>query len=284
MNSKYVLALVVTVGQLAAWQQAPAKVADDTVVLKAGDFTLTKKQYETIAPGFGQPAGAPLTGAVDSAQSAAVVTKLLALVSEAQRRHIDQEAAMKAIIQVRTYTILANALLLRLVDEMKKDEAGSRAYWAAEKHHFVEVHARQILVRYRGVKLADKAARGVQRSEAEAAALAKSLYAKVKGGADFAAVAKASSDDETTSASGGDLNYFMRGAMTGGFEEMAFKLPKGTVSEPFKTEFGYHIIEVLDHKPLPFEKVRAAIENQRAREKYEEIGKRGVKINEAYFK
>ncbi len=72
--------------------------------------------------------------------------------------------------------------------------------------------------------------------------------------------------------------------MTAEFETIAFGLPEGGLSEPFKTQYGYHIVQVLEHRPMPFEKVRAALEDIRARKLYEEIATSGVHLNDSYFK
>jgi peptidyl-prolyl cis-trans isomerase C len=269
---------------LYAWQQA-APVADDAMVLKVGDFSLTKAEYEKLILGFDRASGALATGATpQSVQSAQDVARLLALVTEAQHRKMDQDPAMLATMKVRGYVLLANSLLAKLEAEMKNDEAGTREFYQSEQHNYYEVHARHILFRYKGVKSERPIAKGLTRTESQAKGSAEALYRKLKAGADFAAAAKVSSDDETTNSKGGDLTYFMRGAMTGEFEIVAFRLPIGGLSEPFKTEYGYHIVQVLDHRPLPFEKIRAALENIRARQKYEEIAKRDIQINESYFK
>ena len=270
-------------GSIFAWQHTP--VTDDTVVLRVGNFTLTKAAYEQLVMGFDRSSGAVTTGAnAQTVQSGEDVARLLALVTEAQRRNIDKDPAIQAQIRVRGYVLLANALLAALGDEMKKDEAGTRTFYSAEQHSYVEVHARHILVRYKGVKSDNPSAKGPTRTEEQAKARAASLYQKLKQGADFAALAKAESDDESTSRKGGDLDYFPRGRMTGEFEIAAFRLPVGGLGEPFKTEFGYHIVQVLDHRPLPYDKVRPALENIRARSKFEELGKTGMELNEAYFR
>jgi hypothetical protein len=84
------------------------------------------------------------------------------------------------------------------------------------------------------------------RSEAEALALAQELRNRILNGEDFATLAMAYSDDTTNASSGGDLGWFGRGRMAAPFEEAAFSLPLNQVSEPIKTEFGYHLIEVLE--------------------------------------
>jgi peptidyl-prolyl cis-trans isomerase SurA len=71
----------------------------------------------------------------------------------------------------------------------------------------------------------------------------------VDGGEDFAAVAKEVSEDPGSGANGGDLGCFGKGRMVPEFEEAAFSLAKDEVSQPIKTDFGYHLIQVYDTKP-----------------------------------
>lgn len=106
-----------------------------------------------------------------------------------------------------------------------------------------EVHARHILVE----------------TEDEA----KEIVAELGKGADFATLAKEKSKD-TGSADGGDLGYFTKEQMVPEFAEVAFKMYPGQVSNPVKTQFGWHIIKVEDKrtKPTPsFDQVKAQIDN-----------------------
>ena len=77
---------------------------------------------------------------------------------------------------------------------------------------------------------------------------AEQVLKEAKSGADFAALAKKYSQDETNAQQGGDLDYFGRGRMVGAFETAAFALAPGEISDLVKTEFGYHIIKVTDRK------------------------------------
>lgn len=95
---------------------------------------------------------------------------------------------------------------------------------------------------------------------------AQALLAQVrKDPAQFAAIAKANSDDKGTANSGGDLGYFGRGAMLAPFDEAVFALAKtGDVSEVVETDAGYHIIEltgVRAAQAVPFEDVRSKVEH-----------------------
>jgi peptidyl-prolyl cis-trans isomerase D len=94
---------------------------------------------------------------------------------------------------------------------------------------------------------------------------AEDLLAKVKAGADFAALAKQYSEDEASKAAGGDLDYFGRGRMVPEFEEAAFALEPGQVSDIVQTQYGFHIIKVVDKRPAStrsLDEVRAQITEQ----------------------
>jgi peptidyl-prolyl cis-trans isomerase SurA len=90
------------------------------------------------------------------------------------------------------------------------------------------------------------------------------IYGKLTEGADFASLAKEFSQDPGSASKGGELGWFGFGTMVKEFQEAAFDLKEiGAISKPFKTQFGYHIIKLLDKKPLEsFEDKRKEIENK----------------------
>jgi peptidyl-prolyl cis-trans isomerase D len=77
---------------------------------------------------------------------------------------------------------------------------------------------------------------------------ADSLRAEIAAGADFAAIAERESADAASGAQGGDLGLFGRGQMVPAFEQAAFSLEPGELSEPVLTQFGYHLIEVQERQ------------------------------------
>ena len=92
---------------------------------------------------------------------------------------------------------------------------------------------------------------------------AKKIYARVKGGEDFAKLATEASKDPGSGKEGGDLGYFTRDRMVKPFADAAFSAEKGSITEPVKSQFGWHIIKVEDKrtKPVPnFEEVRPQID------------------------
>lgn len=79
-------------------------------------------------------------------------------------------------------------------------------------------------------------------------AIADSLLTLIKNGHDFAKLAKENSDDVASARFGGDLGFIKRGAFIKSFEEVAFALAPGEISPIVKTDFGYHIIQMLERK------------------------------------
>ncbi|PWT81601.1 MAG: hypothetical protein C5B57_10150 [Blastocatellia bacterium] len=103
------------------------------------------------------------------------------------------------------------------------------------------------------------------KDDAAVKARAEELLKQAKAGADFAELAKKNSEDEASAKSGGDLDYFKRGRMVPEFEQVAFALQPGQISDVVKTSFGYHIIKLTDKKPgttKPLAEVRQQISDQ----------------------
>ena len=93
---------------------------------------------------------------------------------------------------------------------------------------------------------------------AEARKRIEEIHQKLQKGEDFATLAKAFSEGPSR-AKGGDLGYFKRGQMVKPFEETAFALRPGEVSDLVETRFGYHLIKVIERKPettIAFEDVK----------------------------
>ena len=116
-----------------------------------------------------------------------------------------------------------------------------------------QVHAEHILLKTDG------------KDDAAVKKQAESLLAQAKGGANFEDLAKKYSEDDASKAKGGDLDYFGRGQMVKEFDDAAFAAKPGDIVGPVKTQFGYHIIKVLDHRQVqakPLAEVRSQIEDQ----------------------
>jgi peptidyl-prolyl cis-trans isomerase D len=123
-----------------------------------------------------------------------------------------------------------------------------------------QVRARHILVSLDPA--ADEATKAAARAKLDAA------KKRIEAGEDFAAVAKEVSDDPGSKDSGGDLGFFKRGAMVGPFEEAAFSLEAGKLSDAVETPFGIHLIRVEEKQAaseLPYSEASGRVAQELAR-------------------
>ncbi|MFC7399211.1 peptidylprolyl isomerase [Chelatococcus sp. GCM10030263] len=103
---------------------------------------------------------------------------------------------------------------------------------------------------------------------------AKKIAARVKGGEDFVKVATEVSKDPGSAKDGGDLGFFTKDRMVPEFAEVAFKLKPGEISDPVKTQFGWHVIKVEEkrEKPVPtFEEVKDQVDSYLAQKTQQDI-------------
>ena len=108
------------------------------------------------------------------------------------------------------------------------------------------------------------------KDDAAVKAKAEDILRQARAGADFAELAKKYSEDEASQKNGGDLDYFGRGRMVAEFDQAAFALEPGKISDLVKTQYGYHIIKVVDKKAAttrPLADVRQQIQDQLAYER-----------------
>jgi peptidyl-prolyl cis-trans isomerase D len=176
---------------------------------------------------------------------------------EALRKYYDENGAAfetPESAKVEYLVLSADAMASQVslnADDVKTYYEQNKARYSAPE----ERKASHILVRLeRGAKDAERKA---------ATAKAEELLKQARGGADFAALAKANSQDPGSAANGGDLGYFTRDTMVKPFADAAFSMKEGELSGVVESEFGLHIIKLTGIKAgggKPFEQVRAEIE------------------------
>ena len=170
------------------------------------------------------------------------------VVIAAKKEGLDRDPAVQRMVARATDSALQNALLTREIAPGLTDEAIKARYDrdVAGKAGEQEAHARHILV-----------------TDEDAA---KAVIVELKGGADFAELAKKNSTDPAGSTNGGDLGFFKRGDMLPEFAEAAFGLQPGQVTEtPIKTRFGWHVIRLEELRTAPppaLDQVRDEIRQQ----------------------
>ncbi len=176
--------------------------------------------------------------------------------AQAAREKLDAGAEFKKRLDQTRDRLLMETILTREGDRAGTDEAARKFYDETVKTLKTEqeVRARHILVE----------------TEAEA----KAALDRIRKGEDFAKVAGELSKDPGSGKQGGDLGWFEKGRMVPEFGEAAFRLDKGQVSEPVKSQFGFHIIKVEDRrdkKPPEFEAVKDQLKRyvtQKAQQEY----------------
>lgn len=156
------------------------------------------------------------------------------------RQHRDQQIVMR----LRDTVIQVNADLT--------DEELREIY--EEEGHGVEVRARHILLR---------TGEGATDSERDSVrALAEELHDRIQAGESFEQLASEYSEDPGSAAGGGDLGFFRRGTMVPPFEEAAFALQPGELSDVVQTDFGLHLIQVDERRVTPFEELADRLRSQ----------------------
>jgi peptidyl-prolyl cis-trans isomerase C len=156
-----------------------------------------------------------------------------------------------------------NLAISKLVDDEIAPKVAVKAedvqsFYQQNPQNFKEsekVHASHILIS--APKTADAATRDKARAKAEA------ILKDVQSGKDFATLAKQNSEDPGSAANGGDLGFFQQGQMVPQFNEVAFSLKPGAVSKVVETDFGYHIIKVIEKQPgrtVPLDEATPRIE------------------------
>jgi peptidyl-prolyl cis-trans isomerase C len=238
--------LLAACSQEASSSKAPA--GSDPVVARVNGVNITQGDLALAE----EDVGAEMQGATPEAKREQLIAYLadIILITQAadkkklgdspdfQRRlaFLRNKLLMGFGLQEETKSALTPEALQQTYDEAIKSMGGQE-----------EVRARHILV--------------------EAEDEAKSILEQIKGGADFASVAKERSKDPGA-ADGGDLGYFTKDQMVPQFSEVAFKMYPGQLSNPVKTQFGWHIIKLEDKRtkqPPELEKVKDQIESYLAR-------------------
>jgi peptidyl-prolyl cis-trans isomerase C len=261
-------------------------VPPDTVVLTIGDEKITAGEFEQLIEALPEQYRAVARGP-NRRQFTDQIVRIKILAREAQRRKLDQNPAVERQMELQKTQVLAGALYQELLATARVDEAAERQYFEQHKAEYESARARHILVRAKGSRMPVQAGKK-ELSEEEALAKAQEIKKRLAAGEDFATVAKAESDDTRSSANGGELNTIKHGQMVAPFEQAAFSLPVGQISEPVKTEFGYHLIQVEQHDVKTFDEVRPEIEKRMrpevAREEMEKLQKQvPVIMDERFF-
>ncbi len=209
-----------------------AKLAPDTVLATVNGKPITQGDLDLAGEDIGANLPQQLTG---KAKDAYLLDYLIDGNLVAQKAVTDKADQGPAFAQKLAYArdkLLMESQLTEIAKSATADANLHKIYDEAAKAQKPEeeIHARHVLVA----------------TEGDAQAVLKRL----KAGEDFAKVAKDMSKDPGSE--GGDLGWFTKDRMVPAFADAAFKLQKGQISDPVKTQFGWHVIQLEDRRPKTF--------------------------------
>jgi len=258
----------------------------DKVILTIGPTKFTEAQYETLVNALPQQYQTYARGA-GKRQFAENLVQLMILSDEAEKRHLDGQPKVQEQLKFQRQNLLAQAMFDDLQASVKVDDSLVQLYYDAHKNEYESVKAKHILIRVKGAPMPGAEGKP-ELTDEQALAKAKEVRAKLVAGGDFAAIALTDSDDTGSAKQGGDLGEFRRGMMVPPFEQAAFSLKVGEISEPVKSPFGYHIIVVQEHKLKTLADVRSDIETklrpEMARKQVQALrDKTAVTIDDGFF-
>jgi hypothetical protein len=240
---------------------APAPhVPPETVVLTIGEEKITAAEFDHMIDMIPEQYRAQMRTS-GRRQFADRIVMFKVMSQEATKLKLEDTPAYKDQLAFQAEQLLANQYYQNVTATTKVDEATARKYYDEHKSDYLQVKARHILIRFKGSSVPLKKDEK-ELTEEEALAKAQEIRKKLVDGADFATLAKAESDDAGSGANGGDLGTFGHGRMVPAFEKVAFTIPVGELSEPVKSQFGYHVIKVESRQEKTFVEVRADIEKK----------------------
>ena len=161
--------------------------------------------------------------------------------------------------QTRMNLLVQKVIEVEVASKIAVQDTDVSAFYQQNLERFKQgdtVHASHILIGLPQNPTAEQ--------KAQARTKAQAVLKQVRGGGDFATVARAESQDSGSAQNGGDLGFFPRGQMTPAFEDAAFKTKPGAISALVETPFGFHIIKVHERRAprtAPLAEVGGQIKN-----------------------
>jgi peptidyl-prolyl cis-trans isomerase C len=223
----------------------PARSQDDPVVAKVNGVEIRQSDLAMAEEDLAQNIPPQIQGDAKKDYLVAYLTDVILVAKAAEAKKVQDTKDFKTRLAYNRNKLLMESMLQSEAKAAVTPEATKKVYDDALKQmgDEQEVRARHILVP----------------TEDEA----KAILAELKKGTDFAELAKQKSKDPGAAAEGGDLGYFTKDQMVPEFADTAFKMEKGQLSDPVKSQFGWHIIKVEDKrkKPAPdFAQVKDQVE------------------------
>lgn len=264
---------------------AQPQVDPSKVVITVGDQKVTAGEFQAFISVLPPEVQAAANGP-KKREVAEELVRMKVLSNEARARKLDQTPRYQQQLSIMGDNILVGMLLQDIQNSLISED-DIKKFYDEKKAEFERVTARHILISTMSEKkLADdeQAAKDAA-AKAKAEEIRKKLAEKPES---FAELAKAESEDPGSKEEGGDLQPFVRGMMVKEFEEAAFTLKPEEISQPIKTPFGYHIIQVKKREVPALDEVKEQIADHLRQQRFEtmlaELKKKAdPKLDETFF-
>jgi len=185
------------------------------------------------------------------------------LEQEAKRLGLERDPVVAAQLEADQSNILASAAAEKMVP-VPTDQA-VQDFYTQNKGRFDSADVSHILIAYAGGSIRARSGQAPPLDVAKKKADA--VYQALKGGADFAAMAKKVSDDTQTASAGGQMGVISRGMLPPELDAQVFSASKGDITTPTVTQFGIHIFKVHGRTTQSLDQVRAGIQQRVRQEK-----------------
>jgi peptidyl-prolyl cis-trans isomerase C len=219
----------------------PPVANPDEVVMTVGERKITAADYTLLVKTLLPPQSQELGFGPGRRQFAQKLAELMILADEGAKRDLDKQPDIALKLDFQRNNGLAAAMYQQLEKSTVVSDADIQAYYDAHKADYEVLNARHILLRVKGSPTPNPPGKP-ELTEDEAKAKAEAIRKRLAGGEDFAKVASEESYDAAEK--GGNLGVVKHGTNVMSFEQAAFALKPGEISQPVKTPFGYEIIQV----------------------------------------
>jgi peptidyl-prolyl cis-trans isomerase C len=243
-----VVLLLIGVAALGACTQAPTVNDDSKVIATVNGQNITEKNFESFQRVFRQQRGPSSDEAADRKAALDELVDRLLLAQHAQAAKLDQDPDVYYALQRVRENFLIQAVTRDTLktSPISDEEIRGRFQREVQEIHKTEYKVRHILLR----------------SEDEA----KATIEEIKRGKRFEALAKAKSVDTETGRNGGELGWLNQGMVVSEFFKGVLAIKRGEISAaPVKTEYGWHVIQVVDTRPLKVPPIDEFMANQQAK-------------------
>ncbi len=239
--------LIDSSGAVYAQDKDPVVAKVDGVEIRQSDLAIAEQEAGQLPP---------MSPEAKHDYLVQISADLILVAKSAEAKKFGDSDDFKRKLEFTRKKLLMEALMQSVGKDALTDAAMHQVYDEALKQisDEQEVHARHILIR---------ATPNDEKASKEAEEKIKAVIARLKKGEDFVKLANDLTEDPSGKANGGDLGYFSKEQMVPEFSDTAFRLEKGQISDPVKTQFGWHVIKVEDKRskqPPKFDEVKPQLE------------------------